>query len=388
MTNFDILTDRTGTFSYKWDVKDGELPMWVADMDFETAPEVKRAIVNRAEHGIFGYSATPCEFFEAVSGFYGRRHGFSIPTEWMVYSNGIVAAIGSVVRRLTHPDENVLIQAPVYNIFYNSIINNGRRVLSSDLVYDGVGYSIDFDDLEKKLALPQTSLMILCNPHNPVGKLWTREELVKIGELCKKHGVTVLSDEIHCDIVRPGCAYVPFSSIAEYRDISVSCISPSKTFNLAGLQSAVVVIPDPHLRHRVWRGINTEELGEPNAFSMVAGIAAFDRSDEWVDSLVSYLFENRALAQEYVNNMVPGLRAISGDATYLLWIDISAVSDDSIAFTDRLRELTGLYLSEGREYGECGKTFVRMNLATQRERLNDGLERLRRGVEIMISEGK
>ncbi len=387
MNNFDILTDRRGTFSYKWDVAEGELPMWVADMDFETAPPVRRAIVNRAEHGIFGYSATPCEFFDAVSGFFARRHGFEIPTEWMVYSNGIVAAIGSVVRRLTHPDENVLIQAPVYNIFYNSIINNGRRVLSSDLVYDGEGYSVDFADLEAKLALPQTSLMILCNPHNPVGRLWSREELMKIGELCKKHGVIILSDEIHCDIVKKGREYVPFSSLAEYRDISVSCISPSKTFNLAGLQSAVVVVPDPHLRHRIWRGINTEELGEPNAFSMVAGIAAFSESDGWVDSLVDYLFENRALAQDYITENIPALHAVEGEATYLLWIDISAVCEDSVAFTERLRELTGLYLSEGREYGECGKAFVRMNLATQRARVLDGLQRLRRGVEIILAEG-
>ena len=386
MTDFDILTDRSGTHSYKWDVKDGELPMWVADMDFETAPAVKAAIVKRAEHGIFGYSATPCEYFEAVSDYFGRRHGFRVPTDWMVYSNGIVAAIGSVVRRLTHPDENVLIQAPVYNIFYNSIINNGRRVLSSDLVYDGEGYEIDFADLEAKLALPQTSLMILCNPHNPVGKVWSREELSRIGALCKKHGVTVLSDEIHCDIVAPGVEYTPFCSIAEYRDISVSCVSPSKTFNLAGLQSATVIIPDAHLRHRVWRGINTEELGEPNAFAMTAGIAAFSLSDEWVDSLVSYLFENRTRAQEYIAGEIPALRVVRADATYLMWIDISAISDDSVAFTERLRELTGLYLSEGREYGECGKSFVRMNLATQRQRLEDGLARLKKGVEIILSE--
>ena len=386
MTDFDILTDRSGTHSYKWDVKDGELPMWVADMDFETAPAVKAAIVKRAEHGIFGYSATPCEYFEAVSGYFGRRHGFTVPTDWMVYSNGIVAAIGSVVRRLTHPDENVLIQAPVYNIFYNSIINNGRRVLSSDLVYDGVGYGIDFADLEAKLALPQTSLMILCNPHNPVGKVWSREELCRIGALCKKHGVTVLSDEIHCDIVAPGVEYTPFCSLPEYRDISISCVSPSKTFNLAGLQSATVIISDPHLRHRVWRGINTEELGEPNAFAMTAGIAAFSGSDEWVDSLVSYLFENRTRAQEYIAGEIPALRVVRADATYLMWIDISAVSDDSVEFTERLRELTGLYLSEGREYGECGRSFVRMNLATQRARLEDGLARLKKGVELILAE--
>ena len=384
--SFDTLTDRTGTFSYKWDVKKGELPMWVADMDFETAPAVKAAIVKRAEHGIFGYSATPCQFFEAVSGYFGRRHGFSIPTEWMVYSNGIVAAIGSVVRRLTHPDENVLIQAPVYNIFYNSIVNNGRRVLSSDLIYDGEGYSIDFDDLERKLALPQTSLMILCNPHNPVGKTWSREELLHIGALCKKHGVTVLSDEIHCDIVAPGVEYTTFASLEDYRDISVTCISPSKTFNIAGLQSAVAVIPDPVLRHRVWRGINTEELGEPNAFAMTAGIAAFTECDGWVDALVDYLFENRTCAQRYIAERIPALRVPQADATYLMWIDVSQVTDDSVAFTERLRELTGLYLSEGREYGECGRCFVRLNLATQRARLMDGLERLERGVKLILAE--
>lgn len=388
MYGFDKLTDRKGTFSYKWDVAEGELPMWVADMDFETSPAVLSAIVRRAEHGIFGYSATPCEFFEAVSAFWGRRHGYRPPTEWMVYSNGIVAAIGSVIRRLTHPGENVLIQAPVYNIFYNSILNNGRCVLSSDLVYDGEGYSVDFADLEAKLALPQTTLMILCNPHNPVGKLWTREELEKIGELCRRHGVTVLSDEIHCDLVAPGKGYVPFFSLDEYRDISVCCISPSKSFNLAGLQSAVVIIPEPHLRHRIWRGINTEELGEPNAFAMCAGIAAFTDSDGWLDGLVSYLFENRTLAQDYIEENIPSLHAVKGDATYLLWIDVGAVCPDSVEFTERLREATGLYLSEGREYGECGAHFVRMNLATQRERVIDGLERLKRFVDSALSEGR
>ena len=381
MTDFDILTDRSGTHSYKWDVKDGELPMWVADMDFETAPAVKTAIVKRAEHGIFGYSATPCEYFEAVSDYFGRRHGFTVPTEWMVYSNGIVAAIGSVVRRLTHPDENVLIQAPVYNIFYNSILNNGRNVLSSDLVYDGSGYSIDFEDLEKKLSMPQTSLMILCNPHNPVGRIWTREELAKIGALCNKYGVTVLSDEIHCDITAPGVeGYVPFASVnEECRRISVTAIAGSKTFNIAGLQSACVYAEDPVLRHKVWRGLNTDEVGEPNAFSMTANIAAFTECDEWVDEMLEYVFENKRIACEFINNEIDGMKAAYSEATYLLWIDISEVSDDSVDFCEKLRESTGLYLSDGAEYGECGRCFVRMNLATQRERVLDGLARLKRG---------
>ncbi len=382
--DFDRLTDRRGTLSYKWDVGQGELPMWVADMDFETAPEVKAAVTERAEGGIYGYSTTPCEFFEAVSGYFGRRHGFSVPVEWMIYSSGIVAAISSMVRRLTHPNECVLIQAPVYNIFYNCILNNGRRPLSSDLVYSGGEYSVDFADLEEKLSRDETALFILCNPHNPVGKLWSRDELSRIAELCHKHGVTVISDEIHCDFVRPGMSYTPFASVSELAaDISVSCLSGSKTFNIAGLQSAAVVVKNKQLRARVFRGLNNDEVGEPNVFAMSANIAAFRDSDGWVDGLVEYVFENKRLACEYINGRISGLRAEFSDATYLLWIDISELSCDSVDFCRRLREATGLYLSDGEEYGECGRAFVRMNLATQRERVLDGLARLERFVNSM-----
>ena len=381
MWNFDKLTNRSGTLSYKWDVKEGELPMWVADMDFEVAPPIKQAITERAEHGIFGYTMTPDAYFDAISKYWKRRHGYEIPTEHMMYSNGVVAAISSIVRKLTTPAENVLIQAPVYNIFYNSILNNGRNVLSSDLVYDGADYSIDFDDLEKKLALPQTSLMILCNPHNPVGRIWTRDELAKIGALCSKYGVTVLSDEIHCDITAPGSGgYIPFASVNEAcRCISVTAVAASKTFNIAGLQSACIYAENPVIRHKVWRGLNTDEVGEPNAFSMAANIAAFTRCDAWVDDMLEYVFENKRIACEFINKEIDGMKAAYSEATYLLWIDISGVADDSVDFCNKLRESTGLYLSDGREYGECGRSFVRMNLATQRERVLDGLARLKRG---------
>ena len=381
--NFDKLTDRSGTLSYKWDVKPGELPMWVADMDFEVAPPIKRAITDRAEHGIFGYTMIPDKFFSAVSEYWGRRHGYKIPTEHMIYSNGVVAAISSIVRKLTTPAENVLIQAPVYNIFYNSIINNGRNVLSSDLVYDGAEYHIDFDDLEEKLARPQTSLMILCNPHNPVGRVWTREELERIGDMCHKHGVTVLSDEIHCDITNPHKpGYTPFASVNELcRRISVTAIASSKTFNIAGLQSACLFAEDPVIRHKVWRGVNTDEVGEPNAFSMCANIAAFTECDEWVDEMLEYVFENKRVACDFINNEINGMKANLSEATYLLWIDISGVASDSVDFCEKLRESTGLYLSDGAEYGEPGRSFVRMNLAAPRSRVLDGLERLKRGAE-------
>ena len=382
MYDFDEITNREGTLSYKWDVKNGELPMWVADMDFEVAPPIKRAIVDRANHGIFGYSFTPCEFFEAISSYWGRRHGYRIPTEHMVYSTGVVAALSSLVRKLTTPAENVLIQAPVYNIFYNSILNNGRNVLSSDLIYDGNDYSIDFVDLEEKLARPQTSLMILCNPHNPVGKIWTKDELARIGSLCHKHGVTVISDEIHCDITDPAEHYTPFASVNDLcRKISITCIAASKTFNIAGLQSACVYAEDPVLRHKAFRGINTDEVGEPGAFAMPANIAAFTECDEWVDDMLEYVFENKRIACEYINSKIPGMKANYSKATYLLWIDISGVAEDSVEFCEFLRANTGLYLSDGAEYGESGRSFVRMNLATQRSRVVDGLNRLKIGRE-------
>ena len=337
MYDFDKLTDRSGTLSYKWDVKPEELPMWVADMDFEVAPPIKKAIVDRAEHGIFGYTMTPDELFDSISKYWKRRHGYAIPTEHMIYSNGVVAAISSIVRKLTTSAENVLIQAPVYNIFYNSILNNGRNVLSSDLVYDGSHYSIDFDDLEEKLSRPQTSLMILCNPHNPVGKIWTRDELAKIGDLCHKYGVIVLSDEIHCDITDPAIeGYTPFASVNDVcRRISVTAVAASKTFNIAGLQSACLFAEDPVLRHRVWRAVNTDEVGEPNAFSMVANIAAFTECDLWVDEMLRYVFENKRIACNFINANIKGMKASFSEATYLLWIDISGVAEDSVDFCDK-----------------------------------------------------
>ena len=383
--DFDKLTERIGTDSYKWDVKPGELPMWVADMDFETPEQVKRAVVARAEQGIYGYSTTPDELFEAYSAHWERRYGAKLPTECMVYSNGVVAAISSMVRRLTHPAESVLIQAPVYNIFYNSVLNNGRNVLSSDLVYRDGGYEIDFADLEEKLSRPSTTLMILCNPHNPVGRIWSRDELCRIGELCKTHGVTVISDEVHCAMTAPGRCYTPFAAASDTcAEISVSCLAASKTYNLAGLQSAVLFIRDPALRYRVWRGINNDEVGEPNCFSVRANIAALNECDGWVDALREYVFENKSFARDYINGRINGLTALGSDATYLLWVDISGVCPDSVEFCQRLRESTGLILSDGAEYGECGRGFVRINLATQRARVEDGLSRLSHFVESIL----
>ncbi len=376
---FDQETNRFHTHSLKWDVKEHELPMWVADMDFETAPTVKKAIEERAAHGIYGYSIIPDAFFESIQLWWERRHKVKWNQEWMIYSSGVVAAISSIVRKITTVGENVLIQSPVYNIFYNSIVNNGRNVVSNDLVYENGMYHIDFDDLENKLSNPQTNLMILCNPHNPIGKRWSYEELAKIGELCHRYHVKVISDEIHCDIVDPQKSYIPFASVNETcRDISITCLSCSKVFNLAGLQSACIVVADPVLRHQVWRGLNTDEVAEPNCFSMQANIVAFQTGETWVNELNQYLYENKQLVSQFILEQLPNLYLVPSEATYLLWIDISHYSNDSEDFCHRLREETGLYLCPGSEYGKNGAHFIRMNIATTRKRVEDALTRLKR----------
>jgi cystathionine beta-lyase len=382
--DFDKPCERRNTYSAKWDVGENELPMWIADMDFETVPEAKAAVVTVAQRGVYGYSTLPDEYFESVSDFYFKRHGYRFAPSDMIYSSGIVAAISSLVRRFTLPSEKVLLQTPVYNNFYNCVENNGRRVIESKLLCEDGVYSIDFDDLEAKLSDPQTSLMILCNPHNPIGKIWDRETLARIGELCKKHSVTVISDEIHSEFTRPGASYVPFASASEVcADISLTCISSSKTFNMAGLQAACIVAKNKTLRHRAWRGFNNDEIGEPNVFAVSANIAAYRHGSEWVDELLEYVFENRDIAYEYINSRIEGLRAIDSDATYLLWVDVSYYNKDSKAFAEDLRAKTGLYISDGTKYGSGGESYIRINLATQRVNVLDALSRLSRYVDMI-----
>lgn len=379
--DFDKDVDRRNTHSLKWDVKENELPMWVADMDFQTAPEILAAIQKRAAHGIFGYSIVPEEWYQAYTGWWRRRHGFSMEKDWLIFCTGVVPAISSMVRKLTTVGENVLIQTPVYNIFFNSIVNNGRNVVESPLRYDGNTWQMDFEDLEEKLSDPQTTLMILCNPHNPVGRIWSQEELGQIGELCGKYHVTVISDEIHCDLTAPGQEYVPFASVSEScRNNSITCIAPTKAFNLAGLKTAAVAVPDSNLRHKVWRGLNTDEVAEPNSFAVEAAVAAFTEGEAWLDALREYIQENRNFVEDYLKKEVPQIRPVSSQATYLMWLDCRNMQGCATEFTQYLREHTGLYLSEGRQYGESGSSFIRMNIACPKSRLEDGLKRLAEGV--------
>ncbi len=379
---FDRPVDRRNTGSLKWDVQDGELPMWVADMDFQTAPAVREAIRARAEHGIFGYSIVPEEWYRAYISWWKNRHGFGMERDWLIFCTGVVPAISSMVRKLTTPAEKVLLMTPVYNIFFNSILNNGRQVLESRLVYDGTEYHIDFEDLERKLADPQTTLMLLCNPHNPIGKIWDRETLERIGMLCRKHHVVVVSDEIHCDLTAPGRDYVPFASVSEdCRDNSVTCIAPTKAFNIAGLQTAAVCVPNPVLRHKVWRGLNTDEVAEPNAFAVDAAIAAFTKGGEWLDALRVYLEDNKTLVKEFVKRELPGLHVVPSEATYLLWVNLGSRETSAEDVAEFIRRKTGLYLSAGNPFGGDGGRFLRLNAACPRTVLEDGLSRLKEGIE-------
>lgn len=377
--NFDAPTNRRNTGSYKWDIKENELPLWVADMDFETAPCVKEAILNRASHGIFGYSTLPESWAQSYKYWWKKRHHLKISEDWLIFCTGVVPAISTCVRKLTTPAEKVLIQTPVYNIFFNSIVNNGRYVVESPLDYDTENnqYSINFERLEKDLQDPQVSLMILCNPHNPCGKIWTKDELSRIGSLCKKYGVTVISDEIHCDITNPGKDYIPFASVDEVcKSISVSCVAPTKCFNIAGINSAAVIVPDSLLRHKVWRALNTDEVAEPNAFAVDATVAAFTKGEDWLINLNDYLWENRQLATEFINKNFCELKIVPALATYLLWVDVSATGLKGDDFANQLREKTGLFINGGSEYGKSGENFVRINLACQKAVLQDALNRL------------
>ena len=380
--NFDEVIDRRHSNSMKWNVAEGELPMWVADMDFKTAPEIVNAIKKRVDQDCFGYTDIPEEWYQAYIDWWKRRHAIKLEREWLMFCTGVVPAISSIVRKLTTPAEKVLVQTPVYNIFFNSIINNGRFAVQNKLKFDGFQYQIDFEDLEAKLSDPQTSMMILCNPHNPIGKIWDRDTLEKIGELCSKHHVIVVSDEIHCDLTDTGKDYVPFASVSDKcRDNSITCIAPTKTFNLAGLQTAAISVPNEVLRHKVRRGSNTDEVAEPNAFAIDAAIAAFTQGEEWLESLRDYIYENKQYVIKFVKEEIPQIQVVPSEATYLLWLYCGNMTGSATEAVKSIRSNTGLYLSAGNQFSGNGNDFMRMNIACPRSVLQDGLERLKNGIQ-------
>ena len=378
---FDKVIDRSGTHSVKWDVAKGELPRWVADMDFAIAPAIAEAVTKRAAHPVFGYNTIPEEWNEAYVNWWKTRHDFTMDPDWLIFTTGVIPALSTGVRRLMHAAEKVLINSPVYNVFYNSIVNNGRVVLDAPLAYDGERFDINWKDFEEKLSDPQCSLYILCNPHNPVGRIWTKEELARIGELCKIHHVRVISDEIHCDITAPGRSYTPFAAASDTcREISVTAIAPTKAFNIAGLHTAAVMVPDEALRHQMWRGLNNDEVAEANAFAVDAAIAAFTKGSEWLDAMREYVEANKNYVRTYLKEHVPEITVPQSEATYLLWLDCTKLTEDSKAFAKEIRKKTGLYLSNGAQYGGVGTGFLRINLACPRAYVEDGMRRLQEAV--------
>ena len=389
MYNFDYNPDRMGTNSLKWDVGENELPMWVADMDFETAPAVIKAVQERAKHGIYAYNIVPDGWYEAIIGWWKRRFNFTIEKEWLQFCTGVVPAISCIVKRVTNPGDNVAVLTPVYNIFFNSIENAGRHPMECRLAYKNGQYGLDFNALEEVLSHPLTTLLIFCNPHNPTGNIWTKEELAKVGALCKKHGVIVISDEIHCNFTEKGHKYIPFASVSdECRDNSITCISASKTFNIAGLQSAAVAVPEKHLREKVVRGLNSDEVAEPNCFAIDPVIAAFNEGEEWLEGLLDYLAKNRAFVFNYLKEKLPVVKPVPAKATYVVWVDCSEFTDNTDGLCAFLREKTGLILSAGSQFRGNGARFVRLNVACNMERLQDGLNRFVTGVKAYIERNK
>lgn len=380
--DFETLNKTRAGNSAKWDVQPNELPMTIADMDFKTAPEIIAALHDKIDMGLFGYEEVPAEYYQAVANWYQTEHGVRPKETWMIFATGVVPAISSAVRRLTSLGDNVLVQAPVYNIFYNSIVNSGRHVLSNDLVYDVYtrSYEIDFDDLEKKLSDPLTNMMILCNPHNPIGKIWTVAELQKIAALCNKYDVKLFSDEIHGDMALEGDYHPIFGLDKEYLQNVVVAVSPSKTFNVAAIHAATLIVPNDNLRAQVDRGLNSEELAEPNFVAIPGSIAAYTQGHDWLRALKVKLRSNRDLILNFVKENIPEIKWVPGQATYLLWFDIAELTDNADELAGFIRKDTGLIVNSGSVYGGDGQHFIRINIASPTPMIEDAMQRLQKSV--------
>ena len=372
--DFESVIDRTGTDSLKWELFDDDLPMWVADMDFKVAPAIHEAILNRANHPVYGYTIVPDELFEAYIRWWDGRYGLKMSREDMAYSTGVMPSISSMIRCLTDVGDEILIQSPVYHVFYYVIEDNNRKVLENELIYENGEYRIDFDDLDEKLS--KVGMMILCNPHNPIGKIWSKEELDKISELCAKHDVILISDEIHCDLTDPGVKYNPF----EASDNVIRCLSPSKSFNIAGFQSSIVHATNGKLLEKIKNQMRIDNSDSCNVFACSAVIAAYNSSEDWLEELREVLYENKQTVRDYLSNELPIVKLVECDATYLLWLDCSALKVPSKVLSEFLRTNQGLFLSAGIDFGKNGDNFLRMNVACPPKLLKEGLGKLKAGI--------
>lgn len=375
--DFDKTIDRRATNSYKWDsAPEGVLPMWVADMDFRTAPAIIDALQKRVAHGIFGYTRVPDAYYDAVTSWFSRRHGWDIDREWIIYTSGVVPAVSAVIKALTVPGDKVIVQTPVYNCFFSSIRNNGCEIVSNPLRRTADTYEMDFDALERCAADPRAKVMLLCNPHNPAGRVWTPDELTRLGNICLRNGVTVVADEIHCELVYQGFKYTPFASLSDaFLHRSVTCVSPSKAFNIAGLQIANIVVFDNDLRSRIDKAININEVCDVNSFGVAATIAAYNEGEEWLNQLVDYLHGNYEAMAEFCRRELPEFPITRLEGTYLVWMDCSSLGMPSDALEHALLDDARLWLNAGTMYGAEGEGYMRWNIACPRSVMLDGLNR-------------
>ena len=363
-------------------MEEGVLPMWVADMDFRTAPAVVEVLRKRMDHGIFGYTKVPPVYYDAIINWFTRRHGWQIDRDWIIYTSGVVPALSAIIKALTVPGDRVLVQTPVYNCFFSSIRNNGCEIVANPLVYTNGTYRIDFDDLARKATDPKVRLLLLCNPHNPVGRVWTRAELMCIGEICLRNDVLVVADEIHCELVYSGHTYIPFASISDdFRNRSVTCTSPSKAFNLAGLQIANIFAADESVRVKIDKAINLNEVCDVNPFGVEALVAAYNDGEEWLEELKCYLSDNYLYMRTFFNKYLPQFPVVKLEGTYLVWVDCSVLNRSSKEIAEILLKAEKLWINEGSMYGEAGEGFIRINIACPRQILIDGLNRLKRGLK-------
>ncbi|ERI89495.1 putative hemolysin [Clostridiales bacterium oral taxon 876 str. F0540] len=380
--DFDRIIERKNTKSVKWDLKKKDIiPMWVADMDFEVPEEVVQAIKSRAEHKIYGYTAPGNEYYDAIINWFKRRHNFSVKKDWINYCPGVVPAVNMLIRAFTKPGDKVIIQVPVYYPFFTAVKNNGCEVVENPLKLNEGKYEIDFEDLGKKLADEKVKALVLCSPHNPVGRVWTREELVRIGELCIKNNVLVISDEIHCDLVHKEYKHIPFASINEdFAQISAICTAPSKTFNLAGLQTSSIIIANNELRKKFYDVLDSNGIWAPNIFGIEALEAAYNYGEQWLEDVIDYLTGNLEFLSKYINNNIPKLKIIKPQGTYLVWIDCRELGFDSKKLHQFFLETAGVWFDEGYIFGTGGEGFERINIACSRGLLEEALKRIEKAV--------
>lgn len=374
--NFDEIIERRGTNCVKWDESPSAdtIPLWVADMDFRVAPTIQEALQRRVEHGVFGYNIVPESYYQAVISWFQRRHQWTISREDILYTTAVVPAMSVVIKALTMPGEKVLILSPAYNCFFSSIRNNGCEVLESPLKRVDDTFEVDWQDFEAKCADEKTTLFLLCNPHNPCGRVWTREELQRMSDICRQHGVAVVSDEIHCELVMPGHTFVPFGTVT---DECVVMNSPSKNFNTAGLQIANIITPNAAWRRRIDRAININEVCDVNPFGIVALQAAYNESEDWIDELNEYLWGNYLALCQFFAEHLPQFTVCKLEGTYLPWVDVSALGIPVDQLCDRLLTEGKVWVNPGTMYGpETGKGYIRINIACPRSQLMEGLRRI------------